>query len=322
MPIFIGRWRVVSKRALLAIRVGISAVVVASIAWVLAGQWRHLREHPMVAPHPDWPYVFSSGALFLAAYVVLIQTWRVMLVEWNARLSFGSAARIWTVSSLYRYVPGKLWQIGAMGVMAQREGVSPAAAAGSAMLNTIVNIATGTAIALATGWASVEQVQPGAGRVMLWLTALAVLGLALLPWILPRLVVWIGRVTGRNLPPVTVPAAVMGYAVIGNVAAWLMYGIAFHLLVHGVLGRPAGALQDHIAVYTASYVIGYAALALPAGVGARDGAMAALLPTFGSMPVGEVWLLVVASRVWITVLELVPGLVFLSYGALRRRTSR
>jgi glycosyltransferase 2 family protein len=314
---------VVSKRTLLVIRIAISAVVVASIAWALAGQWHQFREHPLDA-HPEWSYVLLSGAVFMATYVVLIQTWRMMLGQWNARLSFWAAARIWAVTNLYKYVPGKLWQIGAMGVMAQREGVSSTAAAGSAILNTVVAIATGTAIALGTGWAAVERVQPGTGRVMLAGTALAVVGLALLPWIVPRLVEWLARITGRDLPPVTVPPSVMMYAVVGNVLSWLMYGIAFHFLVHGVLGQPAGAVMDHVAVYSASYVIGYAALVLPAGVGARDGAMAALLPAIGAlpMPVSDAWLVVVASRVWLTILELVPGLLFLLSDGLRRRPSR
>jgi hypothetical protein len=40
---------------------------------------------------------------------------------------FWGRGAIWSVSNLGRYVPGKLWSIGAMGLMAQRAGVSPVA---------------------------------------------------------------------------------------------------------------------------------------------------------------------------------------------------
>ena len=50
------------------------------------------------------------------------------------------------MSNLGRYVPGKVWQIGAMGVMAERSGVSPVAAVGSSLVIAIVNVIAGIAI--------------------------------------------------------------------------------------------------------------------------------------------------------------------------------
>ena len=48
--------------------------------------------------------------------------------NWSA----ASAARIWTVSNLGKYLPGKVWAIAGMALMARQAGVSPAAATGSA----------------------------------------------------------------------------------------------------------------------------------------------------------------------------------------------
>ena len=76
-------------------------------------------------------------------------------------MSFADAARIWSVSNLGRYVPGKVWQIGAMTTMAERVGVSPIAAAGSAILNTVVNIATGFLVAIVAGWRAFDVLSKG-----------------------------------------------------------------------------------------------------------------------------------------------------------------
>lgn len=224
------------------------------------------------------------------------------------------------MSNLYRYVPGKVWQIGAMGVMAQREGVSPIAATGSALLSTIVNITTGFAIALGTGSRALDALHPGYSRVALALTVVALGGLVALPVAMPQLVRLLRRLTGRELPVASVPPRVIGYAIVGNLLAWGLYGVAFYAFVLGLLGQAAGAVVSYIAVYSASYVLGYIVLFLPAGIGAREGSMAAALPAFQLMTGPQALLTAVASRLWTSILELVPGFLFLAANAWRRRT--
>ncbi len=299
------------------LRIGFSAIALGYIGWALEHYWNAYASQPL-EPHLRWDMVLASGAVFLATYAVLIQTWRIMLVEWDARLSFWRAAHIWSVANLYRYVPGKVWQIGAMGMMAQREGVSPVAATGSALLNTVVNITTGFAIALATGSVALDAYHPGASRVALVLTVLALVGLLALPASMPRVLAAARRLSGRDLPVASVPPRVIAYAIVGNLITWVMYGFAFQLLVIGVLGHAAGALPSYVAVYSASYVLGYIVLFLPAGIGARDGAMAAALPAFKLMAGPQALLIAVSSRLWTSILELVPGFLFLAIDAWRR----
>jgi glycosyltransferase 2 family protein len=301
------------------LRIGFSVVALAFIAWALKHYWHAYTAQP-VAPHLRWGVLAASGAVVLATYAVLIQTWRVMLVAWDDRLTFWRAAHIWAVANLYRYVPGKVWQIGAMGMMAQREGVSPVAATGTALLNTVVNIITGFAVALATGSVALDAYSPGASRVAFALTALAVAGLLLLPVAMPRVLAMARRVTGRDLPAATVPPRVIAFAIAGNLLTWVLYGFAFQLIVVGVLGSAAGALPSYIAVYSASYVLGYIVLFLPAGIGARDGTMAAALPALKLMTGPQALLIAVSSRLWTSILELVPGFAFLAVDAWRRRS--
>ncbi len=300
-----------------ALRIGFSVVALGYIAWALNHYWNAYASQPL-EPHLRWSVLLASGGVFLATYGVLIQTWRIMLVEWDARLSFWRAAHIWSVANLYRYVPGKVWQIGAMGMMAQKEGVSPVAATGSALLNTVVNITTGFAIALATGSVALDAYHPGASRVALVLTVLALGGLLALPVAMPRVLKTARRISGRELPTASVPPRVIAYAIVGNLITWVMYGFAFQLVVIGVLGHAAGALPSYIAVYSASYVLGYIVLFLPAGIGARDGAMAAALPVFKLMTGPQAVLIAVSSRLWTSILELVPGFLFLAVDAWRR----
>jgi len=305
------------RSTLIVAQLIIAALLLYYIGRTLVAQWNEFRAQPLVA-EPRWIDVIGSGVVVLATYAALVQTWRLMLGAYGERLRFWEAARIWSVSNLGRYIPGKIWQITAMGMMANRAGISPLASTGTAVLSTIVNIACGILLALVLGWRWLDMVRSDARAAALILLAVAVGGLVSLPWIMPRVSALASRATGRQLEVGTVPARTIAVAITGNMIAWLLYGLAFMWLVRGVLGATAGATWQYIAVFTASYVVGYLFLILPGGIGPREGVMVALLTSLQLATPKQAWLVAGASRVWLTVLEIMPGLLFLTLHRARR----
>lgn len=293
-----------------------AALLIWFIGRDLASQWTDVRATPLDADVNGLALTVSA-AIVLATYGLLIQVWRVLLAGGGAALPFWRAARIWSISNLWRYVPGKVWQIGAMSAMAQRERVSPVAAAGSAVLSTALNIATGLALVLVLAWRFLEDWSPRARPVAIALLAAAVAGLLALPYALPRLSALAGRVAGRDVTIKAPPRWAIAIATGGNVLSWVMYGMAFLWLVRGLLGTSDGAPWQYIAVFTASYVVGYLFLVIPGGVGPREGVMLWMLATLGLATQKEAALVTVASRLWLTLLELVPGLLFLAFDRIR-----
>jgi hypothetical protein len=309
------------RRVLLAAQLIVAALVLYFIGRALVAQWTAFRDQPLET-RLSWAAIGASAAVVLISYAILIQTWRTMLRGWSSTdtttLSFGNAARIWCISNLGRYVPGKVWQIMSMSAMASRAGVSPVASAGSALVNTVVNIATGLAIALALGWSWIDRFNADARVVAVLLVILATLGLAFLPTVMPRLSAIVARLTGRDIALGSPPHSVIAIGVGGNIVAWILYGVAFQLLVRGVLGAPPGALWLYIAVFTASYVVGYLFLFLPGGIGPREGTMVVLLTALQLTTNKQAWVIAGASRIWLTVLEIAPGLLFWATDAARR----
>jgi uncharacterized membrane protein YbhN (UPF0104 family) len=269
--------------------------------------------------HPEWGWIATSGVVFLATYAVLVETWREMLRSWGSDLSFRKAARIWTVSNLGRYVPGKLWQIGAMGMMAQRARVSAIAATGSAILNVVVNLVAGFAVVALFGWPLLNLPALGGIRTGVLFIVACVTGLTLLPVALPPFLRWLTRLTGRDLAVGPLPPIAIFLSLIGNLVAWLLYGVAFALFARGVLGSSQGPLTAYVAVYALSYLVGYLVLFAPAGVGFREAAMIALLPAAHLADPSQATILAVTSRLWLTALEIAPGALFLGLDGLRRR---
>jgi hypothetical protein len=295
----------------------LAAVVVGFVGRLLLHDLRDLRAHPIPIA-PDWGTIALSGALFLSAHAILVQTWRSVLGCWDARLPFWTAARIWSVSNLGRYLPGKIWQIGAMGAMARDVGISPVAASGSAILGTLVNLVAGFVVALLGGRALLERSSNGHGTLAIVFVLVAAGALLAAPAVLPWLAPWFGRLAGRPVAA-RLPTRAVLYALAGNVAAWLVYGAAFRLFMIGLLGAAAGGYAAYLAAYTISYLVGYLALFAPAGLGAREGAMVTVLAYAGLATRPEAALVALASRVWLTLLEVVPGFLFWAYAAVRRR---
>jgi glycosyltransferase 2 family protein len=278
-----------------------------------------LRKLSGLEIHPRWALVALSGAVFLVAHAVLVQTWRSVLSCWGEHLPFWSAARVWSVSNLGRYLPGKIWQIGAMGAMARELNVSPVAAAGSALLGTLVNVLAGFVVALISGRALLSSATEGVGPLRLLIILAASAALILAPVIVPRLAPIFSRVLKRPVEATLPPRAVI-YSLIGNVIAWLIYGAAFEIFCIGMLGHATGVYSAYLAAYTLSYLIGYIFLFAPAGVGFRETAMLEILKRAGLALAPEAALVTLSSRIWLTLLEVTPAVVFWAHHRARRRS--
>ena len=293
-------------------------------ARAIAHQWKDvapaLRELRI-----DWSRVLASGVIVIATYLLLVEAWRSTLRAWGDQLPYRTAARIWFVSNLGKYLPGKVWQIAAMGAMAQQSGVSPAAAIGSALVVNLVSITAGVAVivatagkrvALAVGSQTSTVDERTSVLIAIGVVILGVGALALTPMIVPRLAKLAARVTGKNLGVPTVPARAIWIAAASTAASWVFYGVAFALFANGIAPRAAGNAASYIAVYTGSYLAGYLALFVPGGVGVREAALVLAMPRFQLASTADATIIAITSRLWLTVLEILPGLL------LMRRTDR
>jgi hypothetical protein len=315
----------VNRRTILtALQLLFVALVVGYAANALVGQWDDLRRHASALRFRP-SLVGASGLVVLAAYALLVQTWRGMLRSWGGSLPFGDAAHIWFVSNLGKYIPGKVWQIAAMGAMAQRRGVSPVAATGSAIVVNLANIVSGFAIVLLTGAEVLRASHPSGPRVAALVVVLVLAALLALPLLLPTLARLAGRLARRELAPPTMPARAIWLATVGTAVAWLLYGVAFHLLALALdiapAARSTGEWAGYVAVYTSSYLIGYLSLLTPGGIVVRETMLVEGLAVLGLATEPAGWLLAFASRLWLMVLEIAPGMLFLARGTLRRPSS-
>lgn len=289
-----------------------AAAVLFFAARSLATQWGNF-ESRITHIQFGWQSIGAATLLVLVSYALLIEGWRRVLVAWDSHLAFKDAARIWFLSNLGKYVPGNIWSLTAMGVMARRRGLSGIAAAGSSVIMQTVSLATGTAIVTVTSAKLLGQPL----LVGLAVVALVVV-LLLAPRFLPPLASWIGNLIGRVIAPPSIPATSIWTAAVANSLSWLLYGLAFRLFVQGLLGSAPGELSSYIAAYTAAYILGFISPIAPAGLGVRELTLAAFMTQLGLANEADAALVAIAARLWLTIVELVPSGLYIAVGASRK----
>jgi uncharacterized membrane protein YbhN (UPF0104 family) len=289
-----------------------AAAVLFFAARSLAKQWTTF-ETRLPHIHLLWYWIFAATLLVLVTYALLIEGWRRVLVAWDSHLAFVDAARIWFLSNLGKYVPGNIWSLTAMGVMAKRRGLSPIAAAGSSIIMQTVSLATGTAIVMVTGARLLGQpLLVGASLIVLAGLLLAA------PRFLPPLASWIGSIIGREIAPPSVPATSIWTAAFASALSWLFYGVAFQLFVRGLLGSAPGDFASYVAVYTAAYILGFISPIAPAGLGVREFTLAAFMTQLGLANEADAALVAISARLWLTIVELVPSGLYIAAGPTRK----
>jgi glycosyltransferase 2 family protein len=275
----------------------------------LGRNWAEFRSQPLAfAPRPL--YLVASALLVWIMYALLVWAWLAVLRSWGQRLGPGTAARIWTVSSLGKYVPGKVWAIAGMALMAQQAGVAAWAATGSAVVLQVLAIGTGAAIVGVTGAVGLESAHPGARTALGLLVLASLVGVGLILW--PpavRRLLRLARVPAEAAGAPS-PAAVLG-GILANAVAWVGYGAALWLLARGLLPDVKLQLWTAVAVFTASYLAGFLALLAPGGLGVREGLFILMLQQ--PIGIGAATALAVASRLLLTLTEFGAAAPFLLY---------
>jgi hypothetical protein len=296
----------VKRRAWLASQVVIALVIVLFLARYVARNWAEIRHAGAALDIHPWPLAAAAGIILLT-YAMLIGAWDAVLRGWGERLPYRDAARIWCLSNLARYVPGRVWQIAGMAALAQQAGVSPWAAAGSAIVVQFLAIATGTLVTVSFA--------PQFGHPLLIAGAglLTAAGAAALAWPagatgLSRLV---QRLSGRTVELRAVRPGPLLLSAAITALAWVLYGVALYLSVLGLTGKDLG-VSGAIGVFTGSYVAGLVNIFTSAGLGTRE----VILVNWLTGPIGPAAAFVVTagSRLLMTATEILAAALTVPLG--------
>jgi hypothetical protein len=278
----------------------IAAILVGFVGRSLVANWTQLSTLDVrLHVRPLW--IISAAVTVWLTYGLLIEAWRQVLFGWKQSLGYGQAMRIWCLSNLGRYLPGKVWSLVGLAVLAQRTGVAGWAAAGSAVAMQALAIGTG-ALVVSVGAPGAATPLPLAGA-----SLVAACVVAALAW--ERLASRVVRIVRPGAEFHALPPRTVILAAAATLASWIAYGMAFLMLANGLFDDASMSAVQSAGVFAAGYIVGLLALFAPGGIGVRELVFVALLaPVFGS---GGALALSVAARLLLTATEAAAGLAAL-----------
>ena len=289
-----------------------AGVAFAVVAFLFLGSFivanvRSLREY-------EWtlrPWVLAlSLVMQIAGLASGAVAWQLLLRRMDTRAPLLDLARIRFVSGLARFVPGKVWPF----IGAARLGT----AAGIAPVVTVTSIVAHTVFALIAALLTAALFLPlEVGALGIRLGMLRWLSPALLVLAHPRIIGialdMVGRLTRQQVATWT-GSWLDGLALVAiSVVGWLITGLALYAFIVSVTPLPVSAVGAVIGINAFAWVVGQLVFIAPAGLGAKDGATAALLALFVAAPIAA--LLAVAVRLWSTLAEVILAAALVSMRA-------
>ena len=262
----------------------------------------------------QWVWVAVATACALGANFIWVLGWRRLLADLAVPTGLVDLLRIFLIGNLGRYLPGgKAWQMGLVGVLATERGLPPAVLAGTSLLHGTIGMVVGAMLLAATGGAAL-----GLSPIWSALPIAGVAGLLATPSILRA---WpaLRTLIARFLPSIdTVTVRTMVVLIVTAMVSWIGWGVALYALARALLGDPVASLITYLAAWIGPGLAGLIVVFAPAGLGVRDAAMQSTLTAAG-LGAAQAIVVAVVSRVWATIVEVLPALVLL---AVRRRGGR
>jgi glycosyltransferase 2 family protein len=286
------------------VRRALTLLLVAAAAWYLfraiSGNWQSLKDF-------DWRVrpglLAASVALHVGVLAWGVVVWsRVLRHFEHPPVGVGLLMRIWFLSNLARYIPGKVFQFLAVAQLSRAAGLSGAVLLASIVVHTGFSLLAAGLVSAWTlpGWffpaplAIALSIAATLGALFLVHPKVLNAALGVLPRLLKRDVIgW----NGRWIDGIVILAL--------SLVAWMIYGVAYWMLLASLAGVSAVHIPVLSGVNALSFLAGYLAVVTPGGLGVREFAMTRLLLPLVPESVGAV--LSVASRLWTIAAELVGG---------------
>jgi hypothetical protein len=291
-----------------AFRIGFLALTLAAVAAVLAVDGGAVAA--ATARLPPWALLGSAGCV-VGQLLVVSMAWRAVLADGGWRLDVRAAVRVFLVGQLGKYLPGGIWNVVTQAELAADRGVPRLWTVSASAVSLGISVAVGGILAVP---ALLALSVPG---VPVAVVGLVPLGLAAFHPRLLNPLLGLGARLLRRPAPRPLSARGVTAALGWTLLSWLLLAGHQLVLLAGI-GAPLDATTLLVAGcgYALAWVIGFLVLFAPAGAGAREVTLVAVL--LAVVPRPEALVVALASRLVLTVADVAAAGLALAAGRGRR----
>jgi glycosyltransferase 2 family protein len=310
-----GKATVTRRLALGLVRFAFTAAVVIAVAWATVHEWSSVRAYIHTLA---WPSVLLALLAVVLGMGTSSLSFRAAVRYTGHDVPVHSAAQIYLVGLLAKYLPGSLWAFVMQMELAKRAKLPRSAAFVASLVAAGLGATAGLVLGLLSAPALLRD------NLGLGLAALALVPISLvaacppvLTWLLRRLMALLRRPV--DIPTLTWRAAlpIVGW----SLATWVIFGCHLWLLASSVGTPGVGGFFLCVGAVALGTTIGVLAFLAPSGMGVREAVIVAALAPYTSA--GTALAVALGSRLIFTIGDVVSaGVSAIAASAVRRLQAR
>lgn len=239
-------------------------------------------------------WLLSVGGGFLIAL-----GWNLILRVLGGRLGYKRALKIFFITDLAKYIPGKVWTMVGKVYMCKEEGVPVAVTSTSVVIQPLIQVISGLLIFLLSlpFWTKTSDFINN----LYFFFLLIPIGLLFLhPAIMTKPLNFVLRKLKQKPVELKIKYSHILLILLLWCGLWVLTGITYYFLIISVHPFPISRLPVTIGIFA---IAGVSQFLTPSGIGVLEGMLTVLLSLYFPLPVAI--LIALLARVWKTVTELV-----------------
>ena len=278
----------------------LQVIVIAVIFYFLARNlyinWNKIAQY-------DWRinyyFLVFSWLLSVGGGFLIALGWNLILRVLGGRLSYKRALKIFFITDLAKYIPGKVWTMVGKVYMCKEEGVPVAVTSTSVVIQPLIQVISGLLIFLLSlpFWTKTSDFINN----LYFFFLLIPLGLLLLhPAIMTKPLNFVLKKLKQKPIELKIKYSHILSILLLWCGLWVLTGITYYFLIISVHPFPLLNLPVTIGIFA---IAGVSQFLTPSGIGVLEGMLTVLLGLYFPLPVAI--LIALLARVWKTVAELV-----------------
>lgn len=236
----------------------------------------------------NWRFDITSFVimvvLLLLNYLSNIVAWHIILKSLHQKISFFEDFRIWALSSLTRFIPGKIWQYPGRIIMLSEAGVSTIVSGTAILAEILFNLTFGALVVLGS------QIDTNYRLFYLVFILPFIFLLLTNRFFLKRLIVLVKWLSGKNLKTleqINFSYKYIPLIIISFVVRFVVPGGVLYFLIDALTPVNINLLPVFIGLFSLSWLIGYVSIFAPAGLGVAEITLAGLLSSYMPLSVAS-----------------------------------
>lgn len=253
----------------------------------------------------DYPLLIVSFFLFGLVYLYLIRIWLSLLGKLDSRIPFWKMFKIWFLSNLGKYLPGKVWTVVGVIYLLEKEGVPKKKGLTTAIIGQALSVLSALLLSfIFLGYTLYEKIfskNPAVFFLAIFFSV-AVFVFITYPKLLEMVINFGLRLVKKEEISLELKAKELLLYLVYYTLSWLLFGLAFVFFVRSVTPVEWNLYFSLTGAFAFSLTIGFLAVFVPGGLGVREGILVLLLSLYFPLPVAT--LLSIFSRLWISLVEI------------------